>query len=93
MENGEFVVYAGSKFRTAIRDGLRTHGQNIIALREELLQKGLLHPEGDTSYALTKDYIFSSPSQAATTVHGRSCNGWTGWKDSEGKTLDENVRK
>jgi hypothetical protein len=93
MSNGEFVVYAGSKFRVAIREGLKTHGQNIIALREALMQKALLRQEGEGSYVLSEDYIFSSPSQAATTVHGRSCNGWTGWKDKEGRTLDENVRQ
>jgi hypothetical protein len=36
-----------------------------------------------------QDYIFNSPSAAAATILGRSANGWTSWKDKNGKTLDE----
>lgn len=39
------------------------------------------------------DYIFNSPSAAAATVLGRSANGWTEWKYTNGKTLDDVKRK
>lgn len=32
-------------------------------------------------------------STAAALVLGRSANGWTEWKDAEGRTLDEVRRK
>lgn len=93
MDNGEFVVYKGSRFRKEPSKNLESYGPNIVALRAELLHKGVLEILDDHSYRLTSDHIFSSPSQAAATVHGRSCNGWTGWKDEQGKALDENVRQ
>ncbi|WP_233557516.1 DUF4357 domain-containing protein [Aquimarina sp. AD1] len=40
-----------------------------------------------------KDEIFNSPSAAAVSVLGRPANGWTTWKDKNGKTLNELKRK
>ena len=42
---------------------------------------------------LTSDKTFPSPSTAASFCLGRSCNGWTEWKDEEGNTLDSAYRK
>lgn len=42
---------------------------------------------------MTCDYDFSSPSTAAMMCVGGSSNGWTEWKDKDGKTLDEVYRK
>lgn len=42
---------------------------------------------------LKADYMFPSPSAAAKMVVGGSSNGWTRWKDAEGKTLSEVYRK
>lgn len=93
LETGEFVVYKGSKARIAVTDGLQKHGMNVIALRTELVTQGILVSDGDKSLIFNHDYIFSAPSMAATVVAGRACNGWTCWKDKQGRTLDENVRK
>lgn len=93
LETGEFVVYKGSKVRVSLTPGMVKHGMNVIMLRGELVANGTLRPEGDKSMFFTQDYVFSSPSMAASTVAGRACNGWTCWKDKQGKTLDENVRK
>lgn len=41
----------------------------------------------------TCDCDFSSPSTAAMMCIGSSANGWTEWKDLDGKTLDEIYRK
>ncbi len=43
-------------------------------------QKGLL--------VLNSDKTFSSPSTAADFCTGRNNNGWTEWKDQDGRTLD-----
>lgn len=47
----------------------------------------------DGKFVLTADYTTQSPSKAASFVCGYSCNGWSAWKDSQGKTLDEVYRK
>lgn len=93
LDSGEFVVFKGSKARIATTPGLEKHGRNVVALREELILKEILSLENDKSYVFTQDYVFSSPSMAATVVAGRACNGWICWKDKQGKSLDENVRK
>ena len=38
---------------------------------------------------LTKNYLFNSPSYAASFVIGMHTNGRTDWKTNEGKTLKE----
>ena len=43
--------------------------------------------EGE-KFVMTSDKTFSSPSTAADFCVGRSCNGWTTWKDKDGNTLD-----
>jgi hypothetical protein len=53
----------------------------------------LIYIERRKCMVFVKDYLFPSPSQAASTVLGRSTNGWTMWKDSKGRTLDELKRK
>lgn len=45
------------------------------------------------TFLITRDILFKSPSAAAATLSGRSINGWTAWKDKDGNTLDENLRK
>ncbi|MBQ6841823.1 MAG: GIY-YIG nuclease family protein [Firmicutes bacterium] len=45
--------------------------------------------EKDGKYILNVSLSFSSPSAAAVFVLGKSINGWTEWKNSEGKNLDE----
>ena len=32
----------------------------------------------------TRDYLFSSPSMAATVLRGRAANGWVEWKNASG---------
>lgn len=44
------------------------------------------------SLVMHSDKTFSSPSTAAAFCLGRSCNGWTIWQDTEGKTLDSVYR-
>jgi hypothetical protein len=44
-------------------------------------------------YVFTEDYLFTSPSAAASQVMARNANGWIEWKDSAGKTLDELYRQ
>tara|TARA_B100000614_G_scaffold231288_1_gene225161 strand:+ start:449 stop:604 length:156 start_codon:yes stop_codon:yes gene_type:complete len=44
-------------------------------------------------YEFSEDYIFSSCSTAAAIILGRNTNGWSKWRNKEGKSLDEVYRK
>ncbi len=62
--------------------------------RKQFLDDGTLKEKGDgISYVYTKDVLFNSPTAAAATTMGRPVNGWTAWKDEDGNTLDNNLRK
>jgi hypothetical protein len=61
-------------------------------MRHRLLQSKVIE-EDSTHYVFAQDYIFNSPSTAGGVILGRSTNGWTKWKNKEGKTLDELKRK
>ncbi|MCF8274937.1 MAG: GIY-YIG nuclease family protein [Flavobacteriaceae bacterium] len=84
-----FLVYKDGKSNIE-----ETRGMNkwIGILRKKLLEEGILTQENNV-YVFQQDYIFNSPSAAAATVLARSANGWTSWKDKNGKTLDELKRK
>ena len=84
-----FLVYKGGKCRILESNGL---GSWVSRLRRQLLEDSILKEESG-AYILQSDYIFNSLSAAAATVLARSANGWTSWKDKNGKTLDELKRK
>ena len=67
-------------------------GTKHIVQRDELIASGLLKKEKD-HYLLQDNKVFSSVSTAAAIVLGRRANGWTEWKNKDGKTLDELERK
>lgn len=63
------------------------HGY-VHNLRAEKIEEGILVDKGQ--YFETQQKIaFSSLSTSAGFVFGKSVNGWTSWKNAEGKTIDE----
>lgn len=84
-----FVVYKGSK---AVKNTLPSCHKYMIDLRNKLIDSGTLSLDGNV-YVFTEDYIFSSPSTAGGVISGRPTNGWTVWKNTNGKTLDEIKRE
>ena len=84
-----FVVFKGSEAKLNTTPSCHKY---LIDLRTFLLEKGVM-VESNNSYKFLEDYVFSSPSTAGGVVLGRATNGWTKWKNSEGKTLDEVRRK
>lgn len=84
-----FVVFKDSKVKVTTVPSCHDY---LINLRNELIQSGILLQDGET-YRLTEDYIFSSPSTAGGVILGRSTNGWTKWRNVNGKTLDEMKRQ
>jgi len=83
------VVFKGSK--TNLVES-KTAGTWVTGMRDKLKEKGILKKE-DNVYVFIEDHSFNSPSTAAAAVLARRANGWIEWKDKEGKTLDEKVRK
>ncbi len=59
-----------------------------LATRKRLIGFGVLVEDGG-HLKFTQDAEFSSPSAAATVVHGGSANGLLAWKSKRGKTLKE----
>jgi hypothetical protein len=60
--------------------------------RDKLLSSGVIAPAGNW-LVFKSDYVFNTPTGASRAVLGRNSNGWTVWKRSDGKTLDELKRK
>lgn len=84
-----FLVHKNGKANFAQTAGINKW---IAILRKRLIEEEILKHVNNV-YIFQQDYIFNSPSAAAATILGRSANGWTSWKDKNGKTLDELKRK
>lgn len=84
-----FVVFKDSKVKATTVPSCHDY---LINLRNELIQSGILVQDGE-AYRFTENYIFSSPSTAGGVILGRSTNGWTKWRNVNGKTLDEMKRQ
>jgi hypothetical protein len=83
-----FVVLKGSK---ANKEETKTAGNWVIGMRKKLKDDNILIEENGV-YIFKEDFIFGSPSSAAAAILGRRANGWTEWKNNEGKTIDEIYR-
>ena len=91
-----FGVYDGEHFEvlegSEIDMNRKCHSSTFEKQRQTALTNGDI-VKVDDKYKLTVSVSFSSPSSAAMFVLGGSTNGWTEWKDKDGKTLDEIYRK
>lgn len=74
-----FLVLQGSKIADSVTPSI---SKSIKDVRLDLINKNII-----VDYEFKEDYIFSSPSYAATIVMGRSANGLTEWKTIDGKIL------
>jgi hypothetical protein len=82
-----FLVLKGSQAVLNERASAHQYPYTLTT-RKKLLQEGTLVSEG-AYLKFTQDSEFSSPSAAATVIHGGSANGLLAWKSSEGKTLKD----
>jgi hypothetical protein len=80
-----FVVFKNSKVASTVVNSMTS---NFILFRQTLIDEGVLVEKGEF-FEFSDDYIFSSPSTAASIVMGRNANGLTEWKNLKGKTLKE----
>jgi hypothetical protein len=81
-----FVVRAGSQATVQVSPSLLEHFPGTVAKRQELIDLGVLAPQG-SDYVFSQDFAFSSPSLASSVVLGRSSNGRMDWKDAQGRAL------
>jgi len=84
----EFVLLAGSELRSGTRPSLQL---SLVSKRAQFIAEQCDTVNGIS--VLRANYVASSPSIAGSLILGRNTNGWTKWKDANGKTLDEVYRK
>ena len=80
-----FVVFKNSKASSSTVTSMTA---NFIKYRQKLIDEGVVINRG-AYLEFPEDYIFSSPSTAASIVLGRNANGLTEWRLRDGKTLKE----
>ncbi len=90
LDDGSMVLINESLIRRRTTESFPASSRGQ---REEVLKSGGLKEYDEESYITTRELLFKTPSGAANFVVGRAANGWTGWKDEKGATLDENLRK
>ena len=90
-------IYNGEKFD--VLEGSEISGHTLKRVpasierqRQTAIKNGDV-VEKDGKLYLMVSISFSSPSYAAAFVYGTNANGWTEWKDKDGKTLDQIYRK
>lgn len=81
------VVLAGSQAVLKERSSAKKW-PSVMVQRNKLIEEGGLIPEGDR-FVFVKDTEFTSPSAAASVIHGGSANGLTAWVNASGKSLKE----
>lgn len=91
-----FGVYDGEKFEvlegSEIDMSRKCHSDTMEKQRQAALADGNI-VLANGRYTLAVSVSFSSPSAAGMFVLGGSINGWTEWKNKDGKTIDEFFRK
>ena len=91
-----FGIYDGEKFE--VLEGSQVNIDKKVNLerynkqRAELLENGSI-TKIDDKYILNAILAFNTPSGASDFILGGSTNGWTEWKNKDGKTLDELYRR
>lgn len=84
-----FVVYKGSRAAADMTPSGRKWTGHV---RKRLIDAGVLVKE-DGNLVFAEDYTFRTPSGASDVVIGSPSNGWDGWKNKDGRTLNEVKRK
>lgn len=85
-ENG-FLVVAGSQAVLDVRPSTQKYPY-AANLRSRLLADQVLQKRNDC-LVFARDFEFSSPSAAASVIHGGQANGLLAWEDAKGVTLKD----
>lgn len=87
----KFVVLANSVIDKTYAPSWAKEWPKSLAERLELYTKYGID-QGDT-FMLTENIPFKSPNHAGGFATGSSVNAWVTWKDADGRTMDEIVRR
>lgn len=74
-----FVVLRGSKVSLKIVPSMKQYARTMFDLRKELERSGVI-----ANGIFKQQYVFTSPSAAASLVQGRNSNGNTDWRTADG---------
>ncbi|MEK6746985.1 MAG: GIY-YIG nuclease family protein [Pseudomonadota bacterium] len=85
-----FLVFAGAKLSKDLSESLSK--TNVVNIREKLIKDNVVNDKNGTLF-FVENYLFPSPSAAASLIVGNSLNGWITWKLSDGRTLNDIYRK
>ena len=85
-----FVVFDGS---IGSLENAPSIGESAARARQKLIDSKVMATHNQDLLIFQKDHLFNSPSSAATAVLGRRANGWTEWKDNQGRTLHQVKRE
>ena len=79
-----FVVLRGSKVSLKIAPSMKQYARTMFDLRKELERSGVI-----ANGIFKQQYVFTSPSAAASLVQGRNSNGNTDWRTADGVKFGE----
>lgn len=82
--NEGIVVIEGSK---ASKSASVSFGYK--ALRDTLINDGIIKSNSHNELFFTRNYLFNSPSAAAAVILGYSINGRDAWKNNNGKSINQ----
>jgi hypothetical protein len=77
-----FMVIKGSKIA---KDTAPSIANSLVNLRNKMLEKNIINQD----FVFATDYMFTSPSLAASIVMGRNANGRTEWKNIHNKSIKD----
>ena len=80
------VVHKGSVCSKNITQSFKKYGGD--KRRKKMIDDEFI-VQTDKGLVFSEDYLFNTPSGAACIIKGRSTNGWTAWKNAQGKTLQD----
>ena len=84
----EFLVLEGSEVLAETEQLFALpEGSEARELFDSLIEDGTLLPHGSRRYMFFRDYVFRSPSLAASIILGRESSGPDEWRDGNGITL------
>ncbi|MDE0001574.1 MAG: GIY-YIG nuclease family protein [Rhodospirillaceae bacterium] len=90
--NTGFTVRKGSLVRESTVPSMEKNLPGYYRQRQALISEGVLEKTAE-GYRFTRDWLFDSPSGAASICLGRGANGLIEWKEESGTTLKANRKK
>lgn len=87
----KLVILAGSKIDETYSERWARQYPAWLTEREQILKDMADYLDG--TYVLNQNIPFNSPSRASGFATGRNSNGWNEWKNADGKSMDEVMRK